>query len=158
MTFRRDAYIAAAGCVAGDSGTLEENAQTLTCLALEMQKLCATLTAPDGSPVVMRIGLHCGPLVGGVVGGSMLRYHLFGSPMDAVTQVRTSCSGRSDQQMFASGRSGPQNPIPPLVPSMSAFLTNACPLCSCPRSWSRPAPRAACARVNEHFAAIQRSS
>ena len=88
MTFRRDAYIAAAGCVAGDSGTLEENAQTLTCLALEMQKLCATLTAPDGSPVVMRIGLHCGPLVGGVVGGSMLRYHLFGSPMDAVIQVR----------------------------------------------------------------------
>ena len=54
-----------------------------------MQKLCATLQAPDGTQVVMRVGLHCGPLVGGVVGGSMLRYHLFGSPMDAVTQVRT---------------------------------------------------------------------
>ena len=84
----RDAYIAAAGCVAGESGTLEEHARALTCLALEMQKLCATLTAPDGSPVVMRIGLHLGPLVGGVVGGSMLRYHLFGAPLDAVTQVR----------------------------------------------------------------------
>ena len=67
---------------------MEENAHALTCLALEMQKLCATLQAPDGTQVVMRIGLHCGPLVGGVVGGSMLRYHLFGSPMDAVTQVR----------------------------------------------------------------------
>ena len=85
---RRDAYIAASGCVPGEGGTQEENACALACLAVEMQKLCATLTAPDGSPVVMRIGLHLGPLVGGVVGGSMLRYHLFGAPLDAVTQVR----------------------------------------------------------------------
>ena len=39
-----------------------------------MQKLCATLRAPDDSPVVMRIGLHCGPVIAGVVGGNMLRY------------------------------------------------------------------------------------
>ena len=84
---RRDAYIAASGCVAGDLGTREENARALARLALDMQELCATLKAPDGSPVVMRVGLHCGPLVGGVVGGNMLRYHLFGPPMDAVTQV-----------------------------------------------------------------------
>jgi len=83
-----DAYIAAAGCVVGECGTLEANARALACLALEMQTHCATLAAPDGSSVVMRIGLHCGPLVGGVVGGSMLRYHLFGSPMDGVTQAR----------------------------------------------------------------------
>ena len=43
-------------------------------MALEMQRLCATLTAPDGSPVVMRIGLHCGPVIGGIVGGNMIRY------------------------------------------------------------------------------------
>ena len=54
---------------------------------MEMQNLCATLTAPDGSPVVMRVGLHCGPVVGGVVGGSMIRYHLFGSSLDVVTQL-----------------------------------------------------------------------
>ena len=52
-----------------------------------MQELCATLCAPDGSPVVMRVGLHCGPVVGGIVGGNMIRYHLFGSTLDAVTQV-----------------------------------------------------------------------
>ena len=56
-------------------------------MAVEMQKLCATLRAPDGSPVVMRIGLHCGPVVGGIVGGNMIRYHLFGSTLDAVIQV-----------------------------------------------------------------------
>ena len=60
-------------------------------MALEMQKMCMSLTAPDGSPVVMRIGLHFGPLVAGVVGGNMLRYHLFGPAMDAVTQLEQAC-------------------------------------------------------------------
>ena len=46
------------------------------------------IRAPDGSPVLMRVGLHCGPIVGGIVGGNMIRYHLFGSTLDAVAQVR----------------------------------------------------------------------
>ena len=83
----RDAFIASTGCIPGEHSTLQENALSLACMALEMQKLCATLRAPDGSPVVMRIGLHCGPVVGGIVGGNMIRYHLFGSTLDAVTQV-----------------------------------------------------------------------
>ena len=84
----RDAFIAATGCIAGETRTLQENALALARMALAMQEICLGLTAPDGSPVVMRIGLHCGPLVAGVVGGSMLRYHLFGPAMDAVTQAR----------------------------------------------------------------------
>ena len=84
----RDAFIASTGCIPGEHKTLQENALNLARMALEMQKLCATLRAPDGSPVVMRIGLHCGPVVGGIVGGNMIRYHLFGSTLDAVTQVR----------------------------------------------------------------------
>ena len=129
----------------GDSATLQENALALARLAVEMQELCATLTAPDGSPVVMRIGLHCGPVVGGVVGGnsapplmspylapitflnasahrpalpllshrsnaaspphppisrshalSVIRYHLFGSTMDAVSQVPVGREGGAD--------------------------------------------------------------
>ena len=89
MSPRRDAYIAASGCIAGEEITPLESAQSLARLAVEMQRLCATLRGPDGGPVVMRIGLHCGPVVGGVVGGSMLRYNLFGSPLDAVTQVQS---------------------------------------------------------------------
>ena len=83
----RDAFIASTGCIPGESKTLQENAVNLARFALKMQELCATLCAPDGSPVVMRVGLHCGPVVGGIVGGNMIRYHLFGSTLDAVTQV-----------------------------------------------------------------------
>ena len=89
----RDAFIASTGCVPGENRTLQENALCLARLALEMQQLCATLKAPDGSPVVMRIGLHCGPVVGGIVGGNMIRYHLFGSTLDAVNQVRYVAEG-----------------------------------------------------------------
>ena len=89
----RDAFIASTGCIPGEHKTLQENALNLARMALEMQKLCATLRAPDGSPVVMRIGLHCGPVVGGIVGGNMIRYHLFGSTLDAVNQVRYVAEG-----------------------------------------------------------------
>ena len=84
----RDAFIASTGCIPGENRTLQENALNLARLAVAMQRLCATLKAPDGSPVVMRVGLHCGPVVGGIVGGNMIRYHLFGSTLDAVNQVR----------------------------------------------------------------------
>ena len=62
--------------MAGDARPLAENAARLAHFALEMQRVCEKATAPDGSPVVMRIGLHCGPVVGGIVGGNMLRYQL----------------------------------------------------------------------------------
>ena len=58
----------------GEAHTLQKNASRLAHFALEMQRACSEAVAPDGSPVVMRIGLHCGPVVGGVVGGNMLRY------------------------------------------------------------------------------------
>ena len=58
----------------GEEHSLQENASRLAHFALECQLVCAEAVAPDGSPVVMRVGLHCGPVVGGVVGGNMLRY------------------------------------------------------------------------------------
>ena len=87
-----DAFIAATGCIPGDTRTLAENATALVNMANKMQLLCAQIRAPDDTAILMRIGLHCGPLVGGVVGGHMLRYHLFGSTMDVVTQLEQACA------------------------------------------------------------------
>ena len=64
----------------GETFTLQENASRLAHFALEMQRACSEAVAPDGSPVFMRLGLHCGPVVGGVVGGNMLRYQFRSAP------------------------------------------------------------------------------
>ena len=86
-----DSFIAATGCIPGDTRSLLDNATALTNMANEMQRHCASIRMPDGEAVVMRIGLHCGPLVGGVVGGRMLRYHLFGPTMDVVAALEHAC-------------------------------------------------------------------
>ena len=81
----RDAFIASTGCIPGEHKTLQENALNLARMALEMQRLCSKLKAPDGSPVVMRIGLHCGPVVGGIVGGNSAFPLLLLGPADPLT-------------------------------------------------------------------------
>ena len=89
-----DAYIAGTGCmpvIGEDESTLHENATRIARFAQEIQRACSKAIAPDGSPVVMRIGLHCGPVVGGIVGCTMLRYHLFGSSMDVLSQLEQAC-------------------------------------------------------------------
>ena len=50
-----DAFIACTGCIAGGATTHHENAVALARMAVEMQRLCATLAAPDGSAVIMRV-------------------------------------------------------------------------------------------------------
>ena len=132
--------------------TLQENALKLARMALEMQKLCATLRAPDGSPVVMRIGLHCGPVVGGIVGGNMIRYHLFGSTLDAVTQVggssikgprvhlwlRVFIARRTDLSQLPSDGSSPNPPdLPPSLNPTSSWSRPALPAMCCARNSSR---------------------
>ena len=97
-----DAYIAATGCTPDEKRKSAANAISLAYMAIEMQQFCASQLAPDGSQVVMRIGLHCGPVVGGII-GSMMRYHLFGTTMDALTQLEqaSKSGGARMSQSFA---------------------------------------------------------
>ena len=88
-----DAFIAATGCVKGEDGAddVGANAAKLAALAVEMQTVCRGFEAPDGSPLVMRVGLHVGPAIGGIVGTSLLRYHVFGSLCSDVTALEAAC-------------------------------------------------------------------
>ena len=72
-----DASSAKAG--EGEEDAWREGADRLARMALAMQAFCAGLEAPDGSPLVMRVGVHSAPAIGGVAGTAPLRYHLFGS-------------------------------------------------------------------------------
>ena len=69
-----DAYLAATGCMPQSAVSPPESAARRAHMALDMQALCESYTAPDGSTLRMRVGIHAGPAVAGIVGLSMLRY------------------------------------------------------------------------------------
>ena len=60
-------------------------------MALDVQSLMEGYQAPDGGPLVVRVGLHTGETLGDVMGQHMLRYHMFGPPLDGVNRVEWRC-------------------------------------------------------------------
>jgi class 3 adenylate cyclase len=69
-----DAYFVVCGCPEERSPT--ENAARATEVALILQSLMPSLT--DNTGMMMRVGLHSGSVVAGVVGRKDPRFHLFG--------------------------------------------------------------------------------
>eukprot|EP00929_Paragymnodinium_shiwhaense_P077142 TRINITY_DN39706_c0_g1_i1.p1 TRINITY_DN39706_c0_g1~~TRINITY_DN39706_c0_g1_i1.p1 ORF type:complete len:1228 (+),score=202.23 TRINITY_DN39706_c0_g1_i1:159-3842(+) len=73
-----DAYFVSAGCPTSQGGDIEpaEYAMRAVEVALNLQRTLPTVC--DDAKVMMRVGIHTGSVVAGVVGKKGPRYHLFG--------------------------------------------------------------------------------
>ncbi|CAL8361574.1 unnamed protein product [Merluccius merluccius] len=70
-----DAY-----CVAGGlHKKIDSHAKPIAHMALKMMELSEEVLTPDGKPIKLRIGIHTGSVLAGVVGVMMPRYCLFGN-------------------------------------------------------------------------------
>jgi len=69
-----DAYFGVSGCPEPDEGHAERAVNA----GLEMVRYMPTVREMSGEAIRMRVGVHSGPVIAGVVGSKDPRYHLFG--------------------------------------------------------------------------------
>ena len=77
--------------VAGISGERDPRAQALQIArcALEMVECAGRHELPNSGNMLIRVGLHCGPAVGGVVGRTLPHYSLFGDTINTTARMES---------------------------------------------------------------------
>lgn len=75
---------------AGQLDDVKKNAETMLKMALSMQKAVKRVTNPaTGQPLKMRVGLHTGNIIAGVIGTRTLRYDMWGADVLAANLMES---------------------------------------------------------------------
>lgn len=81
-----DAYMVASGVPQAQS----DHAQRLAHCAIGMLAIVAQFSAESGHPLQLRIGLHRGPAVAGVIGSAKFAYDLWGESVNLASRLESS--------------------------------------------------------------------
>ncbi len=80
-----DAYM----IVAGLPEPRTDHVEAMAIMALDMQSELARRRAPNGKPMQMRIGIHTGQVVAGVIGTSKFIYDLWGDTVNTASRMES---------------------------------------------------------------------